>query len=57
MQNKYVIENANTGDIIAIVANEEIANHFAKFLHFKCNVTAIEDWDFCYDRIDAFLGN
>ncbi len=57
MQNKYVIENAYTGDIIAIVATEEIANHFAKFLHFKCNVTPIEDWDFCYGPIRAFLGN
>ncbi len=57
MKNKYVIENSETGDIIAIVATEEIANHFAKFLHFKCDVTPIEDWDFCYNRIRAFLGN
>ena len=57
MKNKYVIENSETGDIIAIVATEEIANHFAKFLHFKCGVTSIEYWDSCYNRIRAFLGN
>lgn len=51
---KHVIENKKSEEIIAICANAELANHFAKFLPFETKVCPITDYDFCYNKIRDF---
>lgn len=54
MQEKHVIEAS--GEILAIVANKELAEHFAKFLPFETKVSPISDYDFCFQPIRDFIG-
>jgi len=53
MNEKHVITQG--GEIIAIVENEMLANHFAKFLP-DTRVSPISNWDFDYGEIKKFLG-
>ncbi len=53
MNEKHVILQG--GDVIAIVENEMLASHFAKFLP-DCEVEPISNFDWNYDKIRAFLG-
>ena len=53
MNEKHVILKG--GDVIAIVENEMLASHFAKFLP-DCTVEPLSNFDFSYGKIRAFLG-
>lgn len=52
MNEKHVITQG--GDIIAIVENKMLANHFAKFLP-DTEVAPISNYDFNYQPIRDFL--
>lgn len=52
MNEKHVITQG--GDIIAIVENKMLADHFAKFLP-DAKVVPISDYDFFYQPLKAFL--
>ncbi len=52
MNEKHIITQG--GDIIAIVENEMLANHFAKFLP-DTEVVPISNFDFNYKPVEAFL--
>jgi len=52
MNEKHVI--TQSGKIIAIVENEMLAEHFAKFLP-DTNVLPISNWDFAYHQIESFM--
>lgn len=52
MNEKHVITQG--GDIIAIVENKMLAEHFAKFLP-DTKVEPISNFDFAYNRIKSFM--
>lgn len=52
MNEKHVITQG--GDIIAIVENEMLAEHFAKFLP-DTKVEPLSNYDFNYTKIEKFL--
>ena len=52
MNEKHVITQGD--EIIAIVENEMLANHFAKFLP-DTHVAPISNWDFAYHKIESFM--
>lgn len=52
---QYVVVNANNNEIIAIMLNQELAEHFIKFLSFSCVLHPMSHYDFNYNAIREFL--
>jgi hypothetical protein len=52
---KHVVENSISGEVIAIFLNNELAEHWVKFLPFQTVIRPISHYDFGYDKIKEFM--